>query len=79
MFLLLRSIYRGSLRSAGISRLSATTIAVHRLPSLATRLSDLLFLHWRPYSGYYSVGLPKSYLIVACLVNYLSLSISMLS
>ena len=51
MFLLPQSTNRGDLRSAGISRFIARPLRLHRSPSLATRPSLTLFLHWIRYSG----------------------------
>lgn len=39
---------------------SLLTIAAYRSPSLATRPSEHLFLHWRSYSGTYTADFPRA-------------------
>jgi hypothetical protein len=58
---------------------SSLTVAVYRFPSLATRPSEHLLLHWWPYSGTVHCAFPQEPLIVARLVARLPLYRSMLS
>jgi hypothetical protein len=53
MFLLLRVINRGNLRSAGISRFIAKPLRSCRFPSLASASFDPLQLRWMVILGYY--------------------------
>ena len=53
MFLLSRSINRGDLHSAGISRFIAIPLRFYRSPSLASASFGCLLLRWQTILGYY--------------------------
>ena len=53
MFLLPRSVNRGDLRSAGISRFIAIPLRFYRSPSLASASSGWRLLRWQTILGYY--------------------------
>ncbi len=53
MFLLPRSVNRGDLHSAGVSRFIAIPLRFYRSPSLASASSGCLLLRWQTILGYY--------------------------
>ena len=53
MFLLSRSINRGNLRSAVVTRFIAKPLRSYRSPSLASASSGCLLLRWQTILGYY--------------------------